>query len=78
VYFYEKLSSIKDLKHSISERLENKDIKRIYSEKDTRIYHNEDFTFLVTNDIAIRFRDIKTLKKFISACKNIDEERIQS
>lgn len=78
VYFYEKASSIKDLKHSINERLDNKDIEKIYSDKDKRIYHNEDFTFLVTNDIAVRFEDIKTLKKFISACKNVDEKRIQS
>jgi len=78
IHFYEKSSSIKDLKHSISERLDNKDIEKIYSNKEKRVYHNEDFTFLITKDIAIRFDDIETLKKFISACKDIDEKRIKS
>ncbi|MBN2016448.1 winged helix DNA-binding protein [Candidatus Dojkabacteria bacterium] len=73
IHYYDKEGSIKDLKRSIDERLDNKDIERIYSKNYKSIYTNEDFTFLVNEDFAIRFRDKDTLKKFISALKDIDE-----
>ena len=77
VFYYDKESSISDLLHSINERLDNKDIEEIYKKDGIKIYYNEDFTFVTSKNLAIRFEDLKTCKKFISTLKNIDEEEIK-
>jgi sugar-specific transcriptional regulator TrmB len=75
IHYYDKESSIRELKHSINERLDNKDLQRIYAKNYKNIYANEDFTFLLTSELAIRFKDRNTLKKFILALSDIDETR---
>jgi len=78
VFYYDKESSISDLLHSINERLDNKDIEEIYKKESIKIYYNEDFTFVISKNLAIRFKDIEICKKFISMLKNIDEEKIKA
>jgi sugar-specific transcriptional regulator TrmB len=73
ILIYDKESSIDRLKKSINEKLDNKDLRLVYSKNYNKIYSNEDFTFLITENFAARFNDLQILKKFISVISDIDE-----
>lgn len=75
IYFFDEKSSIAELRHSINEKLDNKDMNLLYSKNYKRILANEDFVFFLSDDFGIRFESIKTLKNFILALKDIDERQ---
>jgi hypothetical protein len=76
IKFYDKESNLLDLKHSINQQLDNDDIKRIYLKDNVSIYSNEDFTFIFSDNLAIRFDNFKKAKEFISLFHKIDEKYI--
>lgn len=77
ISFYHTESSIGELRKSLYDQLDNKDISLIYDKDKVKIFSNEDYHFLITNDLAVRFEDRETLVKFVHAFKYINSHEIK-
>ncbi|MDD3647558.1 MAG: helix-turn-helix domain-containing protein [Candidatus Dojkabacteria bacterium] len=77
VFYYHTESSIKELRQSLIDQVDNKDTKLIYDKENVRIYANEQYLFLVTDELAVRFEDRETLIKFVNAFKYINAYEIK-
>lgn len=78
LYYYDKQSSINELRKSLFEQYDNKDTKIIYDKNNVKIFKNDDYVFLLGDEIAVRFDDIKTLIKFNLVFKYINAYEIES
>ncbi|MBU0976528.1 MAG: helix-turn-helix domain-containing protein [Patescibacteria group bacterium] len=77
IAYYSTDSSIKELRQSLLEQVDNKDTKILYDKESVKIYANDQYLFLLSDDLAVRFENRGTLVKFINAFKYVNAYEIK-